>query len=246
MMNANKIEHRLHTAIDTFWGTRNRQQASTGGDGTQAYAGSRGAVVGGGHLNGFIQLIGELLVEGGLPKSCIYLKRAAVLPGYFRATKNWDMVVVDSGRLVAVIELKSIIGSTGNNTNNRMEESVGNATDIHTAYREGAFAPSPAPWVGFVMLVQDDPSNHEPVRVAEPHYKVFPEFKNISYVQRYELFCKKIVRERLYDAASLLLTPKPVGRDKATYSEPDREVGFDNFAASLIGHASGIAKLKGK
>ncbi len=38
----------------------------------------------------------------------------------------------------------------------------------------------------------------------EPHFKVFPEFKNASYANRYEILLTKLVRERLYDSACFL------------------------------------------
>jgi hypothetical protein len=241
------LEDRLASAIGTFWSKRDSQLADGGSDGSQAYAGSRGAVVGGGHLDGFITLVHELLVEGGLQHSCVFVsksKKKPILPGFFRATKNWDLVVVDSGKLIAIIEFKSHVGSLGNNFNNRVEEALGNATDLHTAYREGAFAPSQAPWLGYVMLLEDSADCHSPVKTQEPHFKVLPEWKNASYAQRYEVFCKKLVRERLYSAACFLISARPEKGKLATYTEPSQEIGFKNFAASLIGHAAGIATLK--
>jgi hypothetical protein len=41
------------------------------------------------------------------------------LPGYFRPTKEWDLLVILDGNLLASIEFKSQIGpSFGNNYNN--------------------------------------------------------------------------------------------------------------------------------
>jgi hypothetical protein len=100
---------------------------------------------------------------------------------------------------MASIEFKSQIGSFGNNYNNRTEEALGSATDLWTAYREGAFKESPRPWLGYFMLLEEAPGSITPVGVAEPHFPVFQEFRNASYSRRYELFCQKLVRERLYD-----------------------------------------------
>jgi hypothetical protein len=62
------------------------------------------------------------------------------LPGFFRPTKDWDMLVVHEGHLIAAVEFKSQRGpSFGNNFNNRTEEAIGNATDLWTAFREGAY-----------------------------------------------------------------------------------------------------------
>ena len=58
-------------------------------------------------------------------------RRVLCLPGYFRPTKLWDLLVINQGRLVAALELKSQIGpSFGNNFNNRTEEALGTAIDF--------------------------------------------------------------------------------------------------------------------
>jgi type II restriction enzyme len=79
--------------------------------------------------------------ENGLAEAEIHFNRSALtLPGYFRPTKLWDLLVMYQGRLIAAIELKSHIGpSFGNNFNNRTEEAIGTAVDLWTAFREGAF-----------------------------------------------------------------------------------------------------------
>jgi hypothetical protein len=70
-------------------------------------------------------------------------KHETVLPGYFRPAKEWDLLVISKNNLIASIEIKSQVGpSFGNNFNNRVEEALGNACDIWTAYREGIFKPS--------------------------------------------------------------------------------------------------------
>jgi len=43
------------------------------------------------------------------------------------------------------------------------------------------------------------------------HFDIFEEFKNASYAQRYEILCRKLVGEGLYDAATLLLSPREAG-----------------------------------
>ena len=93
-------------------------------------------------MDGFVALIMDLVKGNGVGHADIHRDRAVVtLPGYFRPTKLWDLVVIYEGRLVAAIELKSQVGpSFGNNFNNRTEEAIGTAHDFWTAYREGAFA----------------------------------------------------------------------------------------------------------
>ena len=62
--------------------------------------------------------------------------RACTLPGWFRPTKDWDLLALDDGELVSAIELKSISSSFGNNANNRAEESIGSVVDAIEAYNE--------------------------------------------------------------------------------------------------------------
>jgi hypothetical protein len=149
----------------------------------------------------------DLIAESGIARKCIHLeKKQVVVPGWFRPTKEWDIIAVVEGVLLSVVEFKSQVGSFGNNFNNRTEEAIGNATDILTAYREGAFKGSPRPWPGYFMLLEDAPGSRSPVGVQEPHFQVFEEFRNSSYADRYRIFCEKLVRERLYDATCLLLS----------------------------------------
>ena len=107
-------------------------------------------------MDGFVKVLCDLIVRGGMPDAAVFRNRAVELPGYFRPTKQWDLLVVADGTLLAVLELKSQIGpSFGNNFNNRTEEAMGSALDLWTAYREGAFAGSPRPWLGYVFLLED-------------------------------------------------------------------------------------------
>ena len=110
--------------------------------------GTRSAVTGGKQLDGLASLFCEFITDQGLPETTIH-RRETTLPGFFRPTKDWDIVVVVDNRLVATLELKSQVGpSFGNNFNNRVEEAIGSGTDFQTAFREGAFRPSPKPWLG--------------------------------------------------------------------------------------------------
>ena len=232
-------------AVAHFWRTRQQQGESQGSTSGVRDTGGRRAVTGGAQLDGFIDLLGSILEDAGLPKDTIHKKKKTALPGYFRPTKAWDLVAVVEGQLLASIEFKSHVGSFGNNVNNRIEEALGSATDILTAYREGAFKPSQKPWLGWLMLLEDTHISRRPPvrRVAEPHFEVFPELKEASYAKRYELFCERLVRERLYDAACLLLSDRNEGLN-GQYSEPNPEISFRNFAASLSAHAHAFVKMR--
>lgn len=93
------------------------------------------------------------------------------------------------------------------------------------------------------MLLEDTRRSQTPVRVSEPHFEVFKEFKQASYARRYELFCERLVRERLYDATCLLLSDRDSGL-QGGYSEPNQEINFKTFATSLSAHAMAFAKMR--
>ena len=180
-----------------------------------------------------------------MPDSSIHTV-STTLPGYFRPTMNWDLVAVVDGQLLASIEFKAQVGpSFGNNFNNRVEEALGNSIDLLTAYRGGKFKPSHKPWLGWLMLLEETPRSMTPVKADEPHFEVFPEFKSASYARRYELFCERLMRERLYDGACLLLSDKTGGL-KGQFTEPNPEFSFTTFATSLTAHAMAYAKVRKK
>ncbi len=189
-------------------------------------------------MDGVIDLLADLVGECGIPKADVFRNKTLELPGFFRPTKEWDMLVVADGNLLAVIEAKSQVGpSFGNNFNNRAEEVIGSAVDLWTAYRDGAFADSPRPWLGYVFLLEDCPASRRPVRVKEPHFEIFPEFRDASYMKRYELLCRKLVRERHYDATAFVASEKAEGTSGA-YSQPAKDLRFNSLAASLVAHVS--------
>lgn len=225
-------EKRLHLAVKQFWNTRGNQAKKQGVKSGSRDPGNRTAVTGGKQMDGFVGLVRDFLVECGINADHIYCNQSLELPGWFRAEKKWDLLVVVENELLAAMEFKSQVGSFGNNFNNRAEESLGSATDIWTAYREGAFALSQRPWLGYVMVLEQTEQSLSAVGVKEPHFPVFEEFRNASYAKRYEILITKLLRERLYDGAAFLLASQAEG-PKGEYCEPSHELGFERFLFSL-------------
>ncbi len=237
------LEKKLRQAIKHFWSTREKQAKKQGAKTGARDAGARTAVTGGHQMDGFISLVREYLCENGLPETHVFCGKAVELPGWYRPEKQWDLLAVADGQLLAGIEFKSQVGSFGNNYNNRTEEAIGSATDIWAAYREGAFKPSARPWLGYMMLLEEAPGSMRAVKAREPHFKVFPEFKDASYGKRYEILLTKLVRERLYDAACFLLSNAKKGVN-GYYQEPAIELRFENVIASLLARAIAVARTK--
>ncbi len=227
-------------AVKFYWQTRSKQlqkQRKAGG----SDQGARAAVTGGAQMDGFIELLTKLVIEAGVDRANVFYDQSLELPGYFRPNKKWDFIVVVKGQLVAALEAKSQVGpSFGNNFNNRTEEAMGSALDLWTAFREKAFGSSGRPWIGYMFLLEDTAGSTTPVTVKEPHFKVFPEFKNSSYAKRYELFCRRLVLERHYDAASFMMSNAEKGA-AGEYSEPAADLTIQMFANSLVGHVAAFS-----
>lgn len=233
-------ETKAREAVKAFWGNREeaRQKQIEAGKVDQ---GERSSVTAGQNMNGFLTLIIDLIEANGLPTASVHLKRRVVtLPGYFRPTKLWDLIVMHQGHLVAAVELKSQVGSFGNNFNNRTEEAIGTAVDFRTAFREGAFGESPAPFTGWLMLVEDAPKSRSPVRDSSPHFPVLPEFQGASYAERYSVLCKKLMHEKLYTAATVLTSPRSA-RETGEYGELSSLTGLKTFVTGLAGHVAATA-----
>ena len=129
-----RLEKKLRLAIKQFWTTRQSQALKQGGTSGKRDSGQRSAVTGGAQMNGFVNLVRDLLCEGGLPRAHVYCDEHIEIPGWYRPEKKWDLLVVANGQLLAGIKFKSQVGSFGNNYNNRTEEAIGSAVDVWAAY----------------------------------------------------------------------------------------------------------------
>jgi len=208
--------------------------------------GERSAVTAGNNMNGFIALMLDIIKANGLAHGEIHQNRALLtLPGYFRPTKLWDLLLIHKGQLIAAIELKSQVGpSFGNNANNRAEEAIGTAHDFWTAYREGAFGEQPQPFLGWLMLVEDSANSRGPVRDVSPHFPILPEFKSASYLKRYDLLCQKLVKENLYTAAAVIASPRNAVKTGA-FTSLSPLTDLKTFVSAFAGHIAASATRLG-
>jgi hypothetical protein len=234
-------ERQAREAVMAFWGNREKARQKQIEAGT-VDQGERAGVTGGKNMDGFIALVIDLVRANGLALADIHRNRALLtLPGFFRPTKLWDLLVLNRGQLIAAIELKSQVGpSFGNNFNNRTEEAIGTAHDLWTAYREGAFGQHPRPFIGWMMLVEDAEGSRSPVRDSSPHFPVFPEFQGASYLKRYDILCRRLVQEQLYTTAAVISSPRTAAAT-GEYAELSEMTSLRTFVASLAGHIAGEA-----
>lgn len=227
-MDKQKHKTLIKSAIKSFWETKKKQLTASGD------SSNRGAVVGGKQLDAFAELLKTIAIENGIPEKYIYTSQA-YLPGFFRSSKNWDfLIIAPNKKLIVAVELKSQIGSYGNNFNNRTEEALGDAIDLWTAFRENQFPGQSAPWVGYLTVVGKDKSSTSPVRNNEPHYPVLPEFQDATYLDSYRILCQKLILERHYSMASLICTSGP-----GHYEDVSEDTSIDRFLQSFIGHLIG-------
>ena len=100
-LNLANYEKQTKEAVKAFWGNRaaaKEKQIALG----KADQGERAGVTSGKNMDGFALLVVDLVRKNGLKDAQIHQQRALLtLPGYFRPTKLWDMVVMRKGRLVA-------------------------------------------------------------------------------------------------------------------------------------------------
>lgn len=231
-----RIDDEVREAVRWFWSTQDSQKEKQL-QSKNSTRGRRANVLGGKQMDGFASLIEDVLLAFGIPESSIVHNYRATLPGYFRHEKEWDTAVVHNGKLLAAIEFKSIASSFGNNLNNRTEEALGSNTDLRQAYEQGVYAPSPPPWLGYLMLMAKDEGSTRPVTVREPNFDVDPVFDGASYSRRAEVLCLRMVRQQLVDGAVFMLSD-PNGPD-GHYVEPNEELRFEPFARRLTYHVLG-------
>ena len=234
-------ERKAKEAVKAFWGNRAAAAAKQKELGREDQ-GERAGVTSGKNMDGFIALIQDVIRANGLTDAHMMMgRRVLCLPGFFRPTKLWDLLIINEKRLVAALELKSQVGpSFGNNFNNRTEEAIGTAVDLWTAFREGAFGEAPRPFVGWLMLVEDAPGSRTPVRDSSPHFPLFREFQGASYLDRYNVLCRKLAQERLYSAATVMASPRSAAKT-GEYADLSDLTSLKTFITSFAGHIAAEA-----
>ena len=190
--------------------------------------GERSKVTGGKHMNPVAEVIRQDLIAGGYEENDVYYKNCCLrLPGWFRPSKDWDLLAFGGEELLAAVELKSINSSFGNNANNRSEESLGSAIDVNHAIKNSLipFNTQP-PIIGYVLVVRmcDDSMK----KSGEPQKSVYPidkTFLHASYFERLTIFCKRLLAERLYQAVWVVGVDPINGK----IVEPDKDLTYDKF-----------------
>lgn len=242
-LSLSNFDKKAKIAVQQFWGNRDAAMKKQVMSGVKDN-GARGAVTAGKNMDGFAGLMEDVVRANGLKHAkIIKTGRLVTLPGYYRPTKMWDLLVIEGKELVAAVEFKSQVGSFGNNFNNRAEEAIGTAHDLSIAYREGAFGEQPLPFVGWFMLLEDAEGSRNPVSDNSPNYPIFNDFNNSSYAERYEILCKKMVQEQLYTSACLMLSPRSAVKT-GNYTCLSELTNLKTFITNFAGHIASVVARK--
>ncbi|GBQ57535.1 PaeR7I family type II restriction endonuclease [Komagataeibacter swingsii] len=209
-------EAKARNATMAFWGNRQKALEAKIEAGT-VDTGERGAVTAGNTMDGFTALMIDLVQANGLAHAKIYRRRSVLtLPGFFRPTKLWDILVILDGRLIAAVEMKSHVGpSFGTDT--------------------------ARPFVGWLVMVEDaDKSRRPSKRESSQHFPIFEEFRGASYLDRYDILCKKLALESLYTAACVLASPRSAVTT-GEYEDMSDLTSLKSFVASFAAHIAAEA-----
>lgn len=222
------IRRATEAAVSRFWTVRRDQAEDQEQRGRVRDAGTRSEVTGGQHMNDLVALFCRVALNVGVSGNQVFMKDRLVLPGFFRATKKWDLLVIrdcsdGSKELVALVEAKGIASSFGNNLNNRTEEAVGSAHDCRRAVETGRIRAAASFWRGYLLLMADVEESRSEVRVLEPHFEVDPALKGRSYLERGLELCRRVVSDGLYEGSAFIAAdPVVPGR----FREPDPDHGI--------------------
>lgn len=237
-MPTNDYSDEIRKAVRFYWRTKKAAQKKNL-SGTRKDAGNRGGATAGKNLDGFANIFATLAKQIGSKSLEIYQNKSqVVLPGHFRPTKQWDLVLIHKGKLIATLELKSLGGpSFGNNANNRCEEALGSGLDLSVAQREGRFGTGADPFVGYCILVEDEDASRRVPKRGNPsiHFASDPVFKTASYQERMQILCERMVQERLYTAAAVLASP-PNAAKTGDYTDLSTNTSMSRLIAKFLAH----------
>lgn len=217
-------------AVLGYWTGLDLQAAKQGQATGVKDTGNRAAVTGGKQMDAMQEAVAKLWCDNPDITLEVRTKGHNNLPAYFRPAKNWDLLVLYRGSLIAAMEFKSQRGpSFGNNFNNRTEEALGLAADSQMAVERGLFGKL-KPWFGFIMLVERAPGSLSAVKVPNNMpFKADPIFEGASYIGRYKIFFERMVKEGNYDAVALL-TAEAGNED---FVEPSVSLSLANLEAAI-------------
>lgn len=181
----------------------------------------------------------KFFIEAGYPAESVHVSGPLGLPGYYRASKQWDVVVAIDGVLVAAFEMKALGGpSYGNNANNRLEEALGSAVDVQRAALANLY-PRESPWLGYLFVIEDAPKTRKPVKTEKMLLPVDDVWVGRSYQERFALTLQRLGEERMYDTVCYLVS-SPSQPDP---EEPVEALNWAHFSAAIKARIAYLKEL---
>ncbi|EAR23722.1 hypothetical protein A20C1_03518 [marine actinobacterium PHSC20C1] len=170
------------------------------------------------HMKKLGTFVRQMFVNAGLSEADVMVN--GVIPGYFRRSKNWDVVATYKGQLVALVELKSQVGSNDSNGNNRIEEALGNPKDAATAQElNQVFGKLPI-WTAFGVVFGSSPENAKAVGLpSNPLFPLDPVFNGMTYGRQWEIAIERFIQTGSY-SAGWMVTSWVSAEGQVKYVEP--------------------------
>jgi len=94
------------------------------------------------------------------------------------------------------------------------------------------------------MMVEDALESRRSVANQSPHFPVFEEFRDASYLKRYDLLCQRLVQEQLYTVATVIAAERRAV-ESGDFTELSAMTGLKAFVTILAGHAAASAARLG-
>lgn len=220
-------EHARITEATRQWISAKEEQARRSREGGRAQSGTRSQVTGGQHLEGINQLIVDEIRATGATDLDLRFNREAVLAGWYRSSKAWDLLVLQHGTPILAVEYKSMAGSVGNNLNNRADEVFGIAEDARQAELHGILPPNLRR--AYIYLLEVTQAVMRPVGTGKPFGSPDIIFHGKTYLDRVAIMCERMRESGLYHLTWVI----GVIRDPVGFFEPSAEVGWDRFSSDL-------------
>ncbi|OAB88180.1 hypothetical protein AWH69_07200 [Janibacter melonis] len=205
----------IEPLLINFWARRGesaQRLAAAGRSNTGAQA--RDAM----HMQSMASFVRQMFIDAGLDPHDVLLDHS--VPGFYRRSKEWDVVAMRRGHLVGVVELKSQESSPGNNANNRIEEAVGSAVDAHTFQEYSGLYGDLGVWAAWCMTFNLNCEGGSPIGYKFNRVPLFPvdqEFEPMTYASQYATAIQRFIATNVYNAAWML----------TTWVNPDKSIGYN-------------------
>lgn len=210
-----------------YWFEAKESQLAAVLNAGRSQGGRRDAVVGGKHLDGLNTLVVDELDRLDVTGLSYLTNARATLPGYYRASKSWDLLVLRDGEPILVVEYKSMKGSEGKNLNNRIDEVLGVGEDLRAAQEHGLVPRNLRR--AYIFIMETTPEVLTPVGFRGSVGVPDDVFVTASYLDRMAILCSRIRQTGLYDMTwAIAACADPIG-----FYEPDPDVGWVRFKGDL-------------